>query len=82
MCRPLGWLGTGLWLAISALTFQVASTSSTHLGGGRGCDGGLCILGYVFPFIVWLGACSVTYVFLVKFLPEEGRRWWGKKDSL
>ncbi|RZL08654.1 MAG: hypothetical protein EOO62_14945 [Hymenobacter sp.] len=57
----LGWVGSLIWLALCGVA--VAMVHEANKGGG--CDGGLCILPYVF-FLppIWLGLWLV--VFLVR----------------
>lgn len=51
-CYRLGWVGSVVWLLLCG----VAVTMVREANKGGGCDGGLCILPYVF-FLppIWLG---------------------------
>ena len=48
----LGWRGAMLWLLVCGLITLWAK--SVNWRGDGGCDGGLCILGYLAGILVWL----------------------------
>ena len=64
VCYPLGWKGSVLWLLACGLATLVVGPY-TNTGG---CDGGLCILGYLFHFLLlliiwvalWFGALVIS----------------------
>lgn len=60
ICYPLGWIGSVMWLLACGLAALIAGPY-TYTGG---CDGGLCILGYLFHYlfvlIIWIVLWLVT----------------------
>lgn len=63
-CYQLGWKGSVLWLLACGLVTLVVGPY-TYTGG---CDGGLCIFGYLLHFIfvliiwavLWFGALLIS----------------------
>ena len=57
ICYPLGWKGSVLWLlACGLVTLVVGPYKNTG-----GCDGGLCIFGYLLHFIFVLLIWAVLW---------------------
>jgi hypothetical protein len=74
-CYLLGWRGSLGWLAICAISLKMIQAAND----GGGCDGGLCILPYVF---YWLPICAVAWLLILLVVPKEYRSWrWRLPDD-
>ena len=71
ICYPLGWRGSVIWLLACALAASMVG-SYTNTGG---CDGGLCIFGYLLHFLflllIWAALWFGTLVIIRNWRKEK-----------